>query len=316
MALEEYTPQTDFSQDEANQVSGRSTVRTTNLDAEFANLEISIDSLIARLQAISRDDDALQEGVVTYESLSAEVVLLLGQEVLTVRGPWLTATTYAIGDMVSNGTGTYVCAEAHTSGVFATDYAAGKWLVIFDAATLAATNLSFTPAGGISATDVQAAIEEVDAEAMKKAANGSDIANAATFRSNISAPSQAEIQSQTHTYAADTGTSDAMVVTLSPAPAAYATGLRVSSKKGTGPNTSTAPTLNVNGLGAKKIYKRGGQALSLYDLAQGAHLDFEYDASHDSGAGGWEVLNLNVTSTEAVPFNMAAVWAAQNVVFY
>ena len=125
MALEEYTPQTDFSQDEANQVSGRSTVRTTNLDAEFANLQTSIDSLIARLHVISRDDDALQDGIVTIESLAADVLALIGDAGFNPMGPWLTATSYERSDLVSEGTGTYVCAEAHTSGVFATDLAAG-----------------------------------------------------------------------------------------------------------------------------------------------------------------------------------------------
>lgn len=291
MALEDYTPQTDFSQDEANQVSGRSTVRTTNLDAEFANLQTSIASLIARLQAISRDDDALQDGIVTYESISAEVVTLLGSAGFNVRGVWLTTTAYAIGDMVSNGTGTYVCAEAHTSGTFATDLAAGKWVLIFDSATFSAADVSFTPTGGVSATDVQAAIAEVDLEKMAKAANGSDISNAATFRSNISVPSKAEVQNQTHTYAADTGTSDALVITLSPAPAAYATGLRAAVKKSASASSSTAPTLDANALGAKVIYARGGQALVAGDMPAGAHIDLEYDAALNGGVGGWELMN-------------------------
>lgn len=291
MALEEYTPQTDFSQDEANQVSGRSMVRTTQLDAEFANLETSIDSLIARLQAISRDDDALQDGVVTYESLAAELVTLIGSAGFSVRGAWVTTTAYTVGDMVSNGTGTYVCAEAHTSGTFATDLAAGKWVLLFDSASVSAANVSVTPAGGISATDAQAAIEELDSEKMSKAANGSDVVNAAIFRSNISVPSKAEVQNQTHTYSADTGTSDALVITLSPAPAAYSTGLRAAVKKSASASSSTAPTLNANALGAKVIYARGGAALVAGDMPAGAHIDLTYDEALNGGVGGWELIN-------------------------
>jgi hypothetical protein len=42
---------------------------------------------------------------------------------------WVTSTSYSIGDSVSAGTPAkgYRCLEAHTSGTFATDLAAGKW---------------------------------------------------------------------------------------------------------------------------------------------------------------------------------------------
>jgi hypothetical protein len=46
---------------------------------------------------------------------------------------WLTATAYTDvppRSVVTNGGSSYVCVEAHTSGVFATDFNAGKWLVI------------------------------------------------------------------------------------------------------------------------------------------------------------------------------------------
>jgi hypothetical protein len=38
-----YTPTTDFSQQEANNASGRSTVNTAALDAELANIEQTLD---------------------------------------------------------------------------------------------------------------------------------------------------------------------------------------------------------------------------------------------------------------------------------
>ena len=40
---------------------------------------------------------------------------------------WVTATAYEVGDGVDNGGTHYKCAEAHTSGTFATDLAANKW---------------------------------------------------------------------------------------------------------------------------------------------------------------------------------------------
>ena len=42
---------------------------------------------------------------------------------------WLTATAYAVGNFVSNGGSNYYCLVAHTSGTFATDLAAGNWVL-------------------------------------------------------------------------------------------------------------------------------------------------------------------------------------------
>jgi len=41
---------------------------------------------------------------------------------------WVTATDYVDGDFVEESSTTYRCVEAHTSGTFATDLAAGKWV--------------------------------------------------------------------------------------------------------------------------------------------------------------------------------------------
>lgn len=43
------------------------------------------------------------------------------------RGAWVTATAYAVGDIVQQSGSSYRCKIAHTSGTFATDLAAGKW---------------------------------------------------------------------------------------------------------------------------------------------------------------------------------------------
>ncbi len=43
---------------------------------------------------------------------------------------WLTATAYVVGDIRSNAGTNYYCATAHTSGVFATDLAASKWVAL------------------------------------------------------------------------------------------------------------------------------------------------------------------------------------------
>lgn len=43
---------------------------------------------------------------------------------------WAGTTVYAVGIRVTNGGLTYFCLIAHTSGTFATDLAAGKWLLV------------------------------------------------------------------------------------------------------------------------------------------------------------------------------------------
>lgn len=52
------------------------------------------------------------------------------------RGAWATTTAYVIGDVVTNAAARYLCRTAHTSGTFATDLAASRWVTI-DATTLA-----------------------------------------------------------------------------------------------------------------------------------------------------------------------------------
>lgn len=307
-AINGYTITTDFSQEETNQVAGRSTARTAAIDAEFSNLKTSIDSIIARCEAISRDDDELQDGLVTIASLAADVLALIGDSGFTPLGQWVTATAYAQSDLVTNGTGTYVCAVAHTSGVFATDLAAGKWITLFDSSAIAASSISFAPTGDLVATNSQAAITELDTEKMAKAANGSDIANGATFRGNISVASRAELQLQSFIYAADSGTSDALSATLgSSPPSAYATGLVASVKKNTSANSSTAPTLDWCGLGAKKIFARGGLAVVAGDLPAGAHLDFQYDATLDGAVGGWELKNPAASTATGASVSFSAM---------
>jgi hypothetical protein len=65
-------------------------------------------------------------------------------------------------------------------------------------------------------------------------------------------------------YAADAQASDTYVITLSPAPASYVTGMQVTFRANTA-NTGAA-TLNVNSLGAKTIVKSVSTALSNNDI--------------------------------------------------
>jgi len=85
------------------------------------------------------------------------------------RGAWTTATSYIPGDFVVDTNRYAVCLVAHVSGVFNTDLAAGRWVVLVDLSALgvginatveatlasaATTNIGATPATRINITGV------------------------------------------------------------------------------------------------------------------------------------------------------------------
>lgn len=98
------------------------------IEIEFNNIQETTDDLITNLGVIQRADGALNNGIVTFDSLSATTKALLGTTMVP-KGDWATTTSYAVMDLVTESGSTYICAVAHTSGTFATDLAAGKWMV-------------------------------------------------------------------------------------------------------------------------------------------------------------------------------------------
>lgn len=151
-----------FQQEEANQVSGRGSVRTGALDALFSAVKSTIDTTLANLRLVQRDDGELLDGIVKIHTLAADVLSLIANGAFTVRGVWASTTAYAKGDIASNGGILYLCLEAHTSGTFAIDVAAMKWAQFFSAGT--ATTTSFATTSTITAGNVQEAIEELDSD--------------------------------------------------------------------------------------------------------------------------------------------------------
>jgi len=94
----------------------------------------------------------------------------------------------------------------------------------------------------------------------------------------LSSVSQMAVQDQTYTYAPDTGVADAYVVTLSPAPSAYVTGMRFDALIAN--TNTTASTLNLNSLGAKAIKFGDGAALVAGTLVASMLASFEYDGTN------------------------------------
>jgi len=157
-----FTITVDFSDEETNGVSGRSTLRTAALDGLFTAIKSTLDQILRNLALIQRDDGALLDGTVEIHTLSSETRALLASTAWTVRGAWLTSTVYEKGDVVLQNDIVYLCIEDHTSSVFATDLAADKWGQI--TANGIAASTSFAPTSTLSSVNVQAAINELDQE--------------------------------------------------------------------------------------------------------------------------------------------------------
>lgn len=99
-----------------------------DLDTEFNAVKISLDETQDALADIRESDGSLKRGIVTTNSLAPD--LAIGY---VPQGVWSTGLTYtADTDVVFHGTKLYLAQEDHTSGTFATDLAAGKWLETAD----------------------------------------------------------------------------------------------------------------------------------------------------------------------------------------
>jgi hypothetical protein len=87
-----------------------------------------------------------------------------------------------------------------------------------------------------------------------------------------------QIQDSALTYAADTGSANAYVASISPTPTAYVAGMQVSIKIA---NTNTgASTLNLNSLGTETITLPNGTGLIANSLVSGQIAIFEFDGTN------------------------------------
>jgi hypothetical protein len=115
------------------------------LDFEFSALKTTTDQIRTNLALIQRDDGALLNGVVTYDSLSASVQ----SNGLAPANAWATGTLCTVGTAVLQNYNLYRCAVAHTAGTFATDLAAGKWTFVIALPVAAMPMPAPTVLGGV-----------------------------------------------------------------------------------------------------------------------------------------------------------------------
>ena len=126
-----YAPTTDFSQDEANSVAGRSTVGTAKLDTEFSNISTTINQIISNLALIQRDDTKLNNDAVHPDALDTSTLALIASTWVP-RGAWASDTDYAIGNIAEENGQSYVCHMTHNSGI---SFNTTNWTVLSGVST-------------------------------------------------------------------------------------------------------------------------------------------------------------------------------------
>ena len=127
----------------------------SSIDLELNNVKANSDGVLANLALIQRDDGALANGSVSFDQLSPA----LQTAGLAPAPPWVTGTAYSVNASITSGSAFYRCLIAHTAGTFATDVAAGNWVLIVDFATIAL--IAATPSGSLT-SNVQTSLQALD----------------------------------------------------------------------------------------------------------------------------------------------------------
>lgn len=93
------------------------------------------------------------------------------------------------------------------------------------------------------------------------------------------------------------GSANAITLTSKSTYQQYQSGLQVALKAGSA-NTGAA-TLNLDGLGVKKIRRRGDTALVANDIIANGRYLLQYDSAYDTAAGAWVLMNPELGSNLA-----------------
>lgn len=141
----------------------------SQVDIELSRVKLVTDQIRAALASIQRDDLALANRSVGIDQLKAEVTIGINSPTA-----WATATTYIANDTVFYQYKFYKCLSSHTSGTFSTDLAASKWLELadFSATQQSALILYDNTTSGLTATNMQAAMDELVASVLVTSVHG------------------------------------------------------------------------------------------------------------------------------------------------
>lgn len=123
-----YNRVADFTTDQANNIGGRATVSTAELDAELDAARTSINALVAAIALVLRADNKLLDNVVWPGAISTEALAylktMIGGAAWLNRGMWNAISNYYANDIVTDGGSTYLCLVAHNSAAITTANAA------------------------------------------------------------------------------------------------------------------------------------------------------------------------------------------------
>lgn len=123
-----YRPQHDF--------SVHDTIDKEAIDTELANIQQTLDRVLANLTILQRDDGRLGNATVHPQALTRAALSLMAQA-FNPRNAWAPSTDYQARDTVVANGETYICVTAHTSApTFAPDAALGRWMDITAGATV------------------------------------------------------------------------------------------------------------------------------------------------------------------------------------
>lgn len=218
----DYSPTEDFSQDEANNVSGRSTVRTAALDDEFANLASCFNQMNANLKQMQRDDGQLKDFSVGIYALSNQLRALIATSGTNPRGPWQPSTAYAVLDLVEESGIAWICWQAFTSGASfdPTNFIdiSGDGSAAISAADAAASALSASSSASSANSSALAAATSATAAAASaiSAANSAAGAtnSASSAATSASSASSSKDQAAASASAAQSAAADAQAAVL------------------------------------------------------------------------------------------------------
>lgn len=145
----------------------------TNLEAELDAIATTFGTLLTNLALIQRDDTALADDIVAPHTLSP-ITLALFAAAFDPKGAWATATAYVQRDAVTESGNLYICAVAHTSGTFATDLAAGRWMLVGNSTAVSSV---FGRSGAITAAISDYDASQVDNDSAVSGSRVSDALN-------------------------------------------------------------------------------------------------------------------------------------------
>lgn len=203
----------------------------SQLDAELDAVKLTTDQIRTNIGLIQRDDGKLANQSVTTESLSAGALAMIHQGEYTPRGAWDDGVAYALSDVIEFNAATYLCVVAHTSTAsFATDNAAGKWLLIANGAlqgggqavdlfegdgTQTAFTLSFTYNGNNAAVVYVSGVAQIP---------GQDFTISGTTLTFVSAPPAPSVAGRSNVMVRGTGVEAQLAADAANAAAANAQG--------------------------------------------------------------------------------------------